>query len=122
MLREKFLHIDTTDKIMGIPVKHLLAGAAGAIGTSFFTSSFGDSPALLLGIPVVGYLTYRVSLQVERLFPGTSLSYYRKWLSGAQLYWPGPDTISVPLVIPDAPESQEEQADPSIEASPWPSA
>lgn len=121
MLREKFLHIDTTDKIMGVPVKHLLAGAAGAIGTSFFASSFGNSPAFLLAIPVVGYLTYRISLQVERLFPGTSLIYYRKWLSGAQLYWPGPDTVSVPLVIPDASEPEDERAD-SLEASPWPSA
>lgn len=86
MLRKKFLHIDTTDKIISVPVKHLLAGATGAIGISFFASSFGDSPAFLLAIPGVGYLTYRISLQVERLFPGTSLSYYRKWFSGAQLY------------------------------------
>lgn len=121
MPREKFLHIDTTDKIMGIPVRHFLSGAAGAIGTSFFATSFFTSPLALLAIPMAGYLVYRISLQVERLFPGTSLNYYRKWLSGAQLYWPGPDTVSVPLVIPDA-ESPKDLAEETADASLWPSA
>ncbi len=94
------VYIDTTDKIMGIPVKHFAAGGGAALASSFFLSS-GNSPLLLLLIPVVGYVVYRISLGLEKRFPGTSFLYYRKWLAGAQVYYPGPDTIAAPLVIPD---------------------
>ncbi|MCS7219677.1 MAG: hypothetical protein NZ846_12080, partial [Thermus sp.] len=80
---------------------HLAAGGGAALAASFFTSSLSGSPAMLLLIPLAGYLAYRISLQIERSFPGTSLEYYRKGLAGAQVYWPGPDCVSAPLVVPD---------------------
>jgi hypothetical protein len=92
------INIDTTDKIMGIPVKHFVAGAFAALSTSFLGSNsfFG-----LVLIPVAGYVAYRVSLQLEKRFPGTSFRYYLKWIQGAQLYYPGPDEIAAPLVVPN---------------------
>jgi hypothetical protein len=92
------INIDTTDKIMGIPVKHFVAGAFAALATSFLGS---NSFLGLILIPVAGYVVYRVSLQLEKRFPGTSFRYYLKWIQGAQLYYPGPDEIAAPLVVPD---------------------
>ncbi len=92
------ISIDTTDKIMGIPVKHFAVGALAALSTSFLGS---NSFLGLVLIPVAGYVAYRISLQLERRFPGTSFRYYLKWIQGAQLYYPGPDEIAAPLVVPD---------------------
>jgi hypothetical protein len=92
------INIDTTDKIMGIPVKHFVAGGFAALATSFMGSS---SFLGLVLIPVAGYVAYRISLQLEKRFPGTSFRYYLKWIQGAQLYYPGPDEIAAPLVVPD---------------------
>ncbi len=92
------INIDTTDKIMGIPVKHFVVGALAALSTSFLGS---NSFLGLILIPVAGYVAYRISLQLEKRFPGTSFRYYLKWIQGAQLYYAGPDEIAAPLVVPD---------------------
>ncbi len=102
MTSQPFLFIDTTDKIMGIPVKHVMVGAMTAVMASFLLTSFTSSPPALLLIPLSGYLAFRISLQMERTFPGTSFYYYQRWFSSPQVAYPGPDEIAVPLVIPSS--------------------
>ena len=98
MPAEKFLHIDTTDKIMGIPVKHLSIGAGTAVFTSFVISEISTSPLALFLVPLSGYVAYRISYALEKRFPGTSFYYYRKWFSMPQVLLPGPDWQSIPVV------------------------
>ena len=97
-----FFHIDTTDKIMGIPVRHFAVGLGTAILVSTTLSSLtSSSPALLLLVPLSGYLAYRASLQMEKTFPGTSFRYYLNWFQGGQVYVPDRDEVAAPLVVPD---------------------
>lgn len=108
MPAEKFIHIDTTDKIMGVPVKHLAAGAGAAVFTSFVLSQMGQGLLTLLLIPLAGYLAYRISYSLEKTFPGTSFRYYQKWFSMPQVLLPGPDWQSIPLVWGEDEDRDEE--------------
>lgn len=102
MLREKFLYIDTTDKIMGIPVKHIVAGVGTSVLVSFSISSLNGGLIAFLLVPLSGYFVYRISVGLERTFLGTSFLYYRKWLSSPQVLLPLADEESIPLIWDEA--------------------
>lgn len=103
---ERFVYIDLTDKIMGIPAKHLVSGLLAGVGVTFILSGSALAFPLMF---VAGYVTYRISWALEKTFPGTKFRYYRKWLSSPQVYIPGKDPKAIPLLyIPsDSSESPE---------------